>query len=114
MIIPVGIQATKTGIQLSFTDKLDERSVEDVSHYTVKTWDLLRSRKYGSKHYNEKTLQVTKAELDKNKKTIKLTISEIKPTWVMEIQYQIKDDRGNTREGLVQNTIHQLGPDPVQ
>jgi hypothetical protein len=114
MVIPVGIQATKTGIQLSFTDKLDERSVEDVSHYTVKTWDLLRSRKYGSKHYNEKTLQVTEAKLDKDKKTIKLTIPEIKPTWVMEIQYQIKDDRGITREGLVQNTIHQVGPDPVQ
>ena len=114
MVIPVGIQATKTGMQLRFTDKLDERSVEDVSHYTVKTWDLLRSRKYGSKHYNEKALQVTKAELDKDKKTINLTIPEIKPTWVMEIQYQIKDDRGNTREGLVQNTIHQLGPDPVK
>jgi hypothetical protein len=114
MVIPVGIQATKTGIKLSFTDKLDEKSVEDVSHYIVKTWDLLRSRKYGSKHYNEKTLQVTKAELDKDKKTIKLTIPEVKPTWVMEIQYQIKDDRGNAREGLVQNTIHQLGTDPVQ
>ncbi|PSL01687.1 DUF6797 domain-containing protein [Cecembia rubra] len=114
IVIPVDIHATKTGMHLSFTDKLDERSVEDVSHYTVKTWDLLRSRKYGSKHYNEKTLQVTKAELDKDKKTIKLTIPDIKPTWVMEIQYQIKDDRGNTREGLVQNTIHQLGPDPVQ
>ncbi|WP_373496799.1 DUF6797 domain-containing protein, partial [Aquiflexum sp.] len=109
MVIPVGIQATKNGMKLSFTDNLDANSVQDTSHYSVKTWDLLRSRKYGSKHYNEQILIVTKAELDKDKKSIKLTIPDIKPTWGMEIQYQIKDGRGNTVEGLVQNTIHQLG-----
>jgi hypothetical protein len=75
----------------------------------VKTWDLLRSRKYGSKHYNEQTLSVTKAELGKDKKSIKLTIPQIKPTWGMEIQYRVKDDDGKELEGLIQNTIHQLG-----
>jgi hypothetical protein len=109
MVIPIGIKATKEGIELSFTDRLDAGSVAQVSNYTVKTWDLLRSRKYGSQHYNEKTLEVKKADMDKDKKTIKLTIPDIKPTWGMEIQYQIKDDRGNSREGVVQNTIHQLG-----
>lgn len=109
MVIPVGIQAIKNGMKLSFTDNLDAASVQDPSHYTVKTWDLLRSRKYGSKHYNEQTLVVTKVELDKDKKTIKLTIPDIKPTWGMEIQYQIKDGKGNNVDGLVQNTIHQLG-----
>ncbi|MFL0685637.1 MAG: DUF6797 domain-containing protein [Algoriphagus aquaeductus] len=109
MVIPVGIEATKTGIALTFTDRLDEASVQDTSHFTIKTWDLVRSRKYGSKHHNEQILQVTKAELSPDKKTIKLTIPNIKPTWVMEIQYHIKDDQGVLREGLVQNTIHQLG-----
>jgi len=83
--------------------------VADVAHYTIKTWDLLRSRKYGSKHYNEQTLAVTNATLGKDKKSIKLTIPNIKPTWVMEIQYQLKDERGKSLEGLVQNTVHQLG-----
>jgi hypothetical protein len=111
MVIPVGIQATKTGMKLTFTDKLDAASIRDTSHYTVKTWDLLRSRKYGSKHYNEQTLVVSKVELEKDGKTLKLTIPNIKPTWGMEIQYRIKDGRGNPIEGLVQNTIHQLGED---
>ncbi len=111
MVIPVGIQATKTGMRLTFTDKLDAASIQDTSHYTVKTWDLLRSRKYGSKHYNEQTLVVSKVELEKDGKTLKLTIPNIKPTWGMEIQYRIKDGRGNPVEGLVQNTIHQLGED---
>jgi hypothetical protein len=52
---------------------------------------------------------VTKAALGKDKKSILLTIPQIKPTWGMEIQYQVKDDNGKDVNGLVQNTIHQLG-----
>jgi hypothetical protein len=109
MVIPVGIEATKTGMKLTFTEKLDLKTVQDTSRYIVRIWDLIRSRKYGSKHHNEQRLQVAKAELDASGKTISLTIPSIKPTWVMEISYKIKDSRGNNREGLVQNTIHQLG-----
>ncbi|TXE12381.1 DUF6797 domain-containing protein [Algoriphagus aquimarinus] len=109
MVIPIEIKATTAGIELSFTAELDPSSVNQITNYTVETWDLLRSRNYGSKHYNEKTLSVTKAELGKDKKTILLTIPDIKPTWVMEIQYQVKDKNGKSIEGSIQNTIHQLG-----
>lgn len=112
MQIPIGLKATTQGIALNFTDELDAGIAAQISNYTVKTWDLLRSRKYGSQHYNEQILEVTKAVLGKDKKSILLTIPQIKPTWVMEIQYQIKDDRGKIIEGLVQNTIHQLGENP--
>jgi hypothetical protein len=109
MVIPVGIKATAQGMELSFTDELDPGSVADTAGYTIKTWDLLRSRKYGSKHYNEQKLAVTKAVLGKDKKSILLTIPQIKPTWGMEIQYRIKDDNGKEIDGLIQNTIHLLG-----
>lgn len=109
MVIPVGIKATNQGIELNFTEELDAKSVADTAHYTVKTWDLLRSRKYGSKHLNEQTLTVIKATLGKDKKSILLDIPQIKPTWGMEIQYRVKDDIGKDVVGLVQNTIHQLG-----
>ncbi|MFT7436074.1 MAG: cytochrome c5 [Psychromonas sp.] len=108
VVIPIAIKASTKGIDLSFTDELDEGTVSQISSYRVKTWDLLRSRKYGSKHYNEKIIKVTKAKLGKDRKTIHLTIPEIKPTWVMEIQYQINDENGNNMEGSIQNTIHKL------
>ena len=109
MVIPVGIKATKQGIELTFTDELDPKSVADTANYTVKIWDLLRSRKYGSKHLNEQTLTVTQAKLGQDKKSILVTIPAIKPTWGMEIQYRMKDKSGNEIEGSIQNTIHQLG-----
>ena len=112
MHIPIGLKATTQGIALNFTDELDAGSAAQISNYTVKIWDLLRSRKYGSQHYNEQILEVTKAVLGKDKKSIQLTIPDIKPTWGMEIQYQVKDDSGKIIEGLVQNTIHQLGENP--
>ncbi|WP_163379035.1 DUF6797 domain-containing protein [Cyclobacterium sp. SYSU L10401] len=107
--LPVDIQAQKDGVLLTFTEKLDEGSVKELSNYSVATWDLLRSRKYGSKHYNEKELEVTSAELGTDGKSIKLKIPNIEPTWVMEINYQLESDQGEVIEGLVQNTIHRLG-----
>ncbi|MEX0883956.1 MAG: hypothetical protein WDZ72_10825, partial [Cyclobacteriaceae bacterium] len=88
---------------------LDESSVRDLANYSVATWDLLRSRKYGSKHYNEQELIVTAAELGADGKSVKLKMPDIEPTWVMEINYKLKSEKGEAVEGLVQNTIHQLG-----
>ena len=109
MTIPIGIEANKKGVKLVFTDRLDEGSIAELANFQVRTWDLLRSRKYGSKHHNEKTLEVSSAVLGKDKKSVQLNIPNIEPTWVMEIKYQLKDDKGKNIEGLVQNTIHQLG-----
>ncbi|NHE58176.1 DUF6797 domain-containing protein [Cyclobacterium plantarum] len=107
--IPVGIQAQQDGILLTFSEKMDESSVRELANYSVATWDLLRSRKYGSKHYNEKKLTITAAELGADGKSVKLKMPDIEPTWVMEINYQLKSEKGDEVEGLVQNTIHQLG-----
>ena len=101
-------------MQITFAKKLDPVSVKDIANYRIQTWDLLRSRKYGSDHYNAKELKVSKAELSKDRKTLNLYISEIKPTWVMEIGYQLKDIDGEKVEGLIQNTIYDLGPDPIK
>jgi hypothetical protein len=112
MHIPIGLQIRKDGIELTFTDKLEGNSVADINNYTIKTWDLIRSRKYGSKHYNEQILEVTNAVLSKDKKSIILTIPNIKPTWVMEIDFHLKSEKGEKVDGLIQNTIHQLGENP--
>jgi hypothetical protein len=107
--LPTGIQAQKDGVLLTFTDNLDESSVQELSNFSVATWDLLRSRKYGSKHYNEKELTISAAELGVDRKSVKLKIPGLKPTWVMEIKYRLEGESGDTVEGLIQNTIHNLG-----
>jgi hypothetical protein len=108
MNVPIGINATNKGITLTFTGKLAKSSVEDVGNFTVKTWDLLRSRKYGSGHHNEKQLDITRAVLRSDGKTIDLELPELQPTWVMEIEFELSDENGKSVKGIIQNTIHQL------
>ena len=108
-IIPIGLKAKKHGIEITFSNKIDSESASIVSNYKVKTWDLERSRKYGSEHYNTKSLLVEKIEVSEDGKSVMLTIPEIKPTWVMEIKYELTDLHGKKITGLIQNTIHQLG-----
>jgi hypothetical protein len=93
---------------LVFASPLNASSVSNLTHYKVKIWDLKRSRKYGSKHYNEKTILVEKATLGPDIKSVFLTIPEIKPTWGMEIKYNLMGQNGKSIDGFVQNTIHQL------
>jgi hypothetical protein len=108
LMVPVGINAHKNGITISFTENLDTKSVVNIDNYTVKTWDLLRSRKYGSKHYNTQTLSVSKAAIGNEQNTLELTIPDIQATWGMEIQYSIQNDNGEQINGAIQNTIHKL------
>jgi len=109
LMVPVGINAHKKGITLHFTQKIDRKTAEDTGNYIVKTWDLLRSRNYGSKHYNSQILKVSKASIGQDKNSLELVIPEIKPTWGMEVQYTIENEEGQEMKGAIQNTIHKLG-----
>ncbi len=108
-IIPTGLNAKKSGMKITFSNKVDATSASDVSNYKVETWDLKRSRSYGSEHHNTKTLKVEKVEVSNDGKSVMLVIPEIKPTWVMQITYEITDSSGKKVTGLIQNTIHKLG-----
>ena len=108
-IIPVGLNVKKHGIKIIFSNKVDVKSAESVANYKIETWDLERSRRYGSEHYNTKTVQVEKVEVSEDGKSVILIIPEIKPAWVMEITYELTDIHGKKATGLIQNTIHKQG-----
>ncbi|MDN5216823.1 c-type cytochrome [Fulvivirgaceae bacterium BMA12] len=109
---PVELNAIQSGIRIRFSDKLDRKSVGEVSNFAVKTWDLKRSREYGSDHYNEMPLTISSVKLAADEQTILISIPGIKPVWQMEIAYSIKDKNGKEVKGVIQNTIHNLGEDP--
>ncbi len=108
-IIPTGLNVEKHGIKITFSNKVDVKSAESPANYKIETWDLERSRSYGSKHYNTKPLKVEKAKVSEDGKTVILVIPEIKSTWVMEITYELTDIHGKKVTGLIQNTIHKVG-----
>jgi hypothetical protein len=107
LTIPIKMKVLEKSIVLDFDSKLDQTVASNVSNYEVKTWELLRSKKYGSERHNQKTLKVTKAEIDG--KTLKLSIENLEKVDVITIDYKIKNTEGKTLSGSVQGTIHELG-----
>lgn len=107
--MPIELNAQQNGIQLTFASKLAAESATTISNYEVKTWDLVRSSKYGSDRHNIKTLNISEARLTEDGKGVILQMDEIAPVDVMTISYDILDESGASIKGTVQNTIHVLG-----
>ncbi len=110
LTVPLKLGAEEDGIKLTFADKLDVTNAQNIANFEVQTWDILRSRKYGSKRYNTQVLPIRKVELSSDGKTVKLFLDGIQPVDIMTIAYTVKDAKGNELKGKVQNTIHHLRP----
>jgi glucose/arabinose dehydrogenase len=106
--IPITLNATTKGLRIVYTDPLDRTTAEDPSSYLIKSWDIHRTRGYGSSHQNEKVLEISSAQLDADGKTIFLTIPDIKPTWCMSIDMKLKSSSGREFKRSIHNTIHNL------
>ncbi|NOX99498.1 MAG: hypothetical protein GXP30_07190 [Verrucomicrobia bacterium] len=105
--LPLELKAKKGAMVIEFSDALDP-STAKASNFAVKVWDLKRSAKYGSDHYNERVIKVAAVELGKDRKTITLAIPDLPETWGMEIKCQLKGANGQQVERVIQNTIHDL------
>ena len=107
-------QAEKSGLTLSFAQKLDPDQARDIKNYEIETWNLIRSKRYGSDRYDRKKLAISKARLSDEGTTVQLFVPDIQPVDVMSIYFKITDQEGNPLEGKIQNTIHNLaGEDPL-
>jgi Cytochrome C oxidase, cbb3-type, subunit III len=107
LTIPVKMKVYEKDIVLDFDTKLDQIVASNVTNYEVKTWQLLRSKKYGSERHNQKILKVSKAQIDG--KTLKLSIENLEKVDVITIDYKIKNTEGKILSGSIQGTIHELG-----
>lgn len=113
LYLPIGLKAVTSGLEIEFSTPLDPRVASDSANYTIRTWDLKRSRRYGSDRYNTKRLRIEQISLSNNGKVLHLQLPDIEPTWVMEINYALKGKDGKEFKGAIQNTIYAL-EEPLQ
>ncbi len=106
--LPLGLVAKKKHVEIRFTDSLDENTACDSKNFVITTWDLKRTKNYGSKHFNERTLSVASAKLLADGKTVRIELPELEPTWGMEIKYSLRSESGVKFIGKIHNTIHRL------
>ena len=104
--LPIEIHAVHQGIEITFSEPLDRAAAENPNNYSIKTWDLLRTKNYGSPHLNEAMRSVASATLLNDQRTIRLTIPELKPTRGMEITCNLMDKKGSKFSRVIHNTIY--------
>ncbi len=106
--LPTTLEAAKGTLRMKFSQKLDPESVSSPANFNLKTWNIKRTGGYGSRHYDEKKLQVEKVKLLADGLTVELTVPDIKPTWCMEVRYELETAAGNPVSSRINNTIHNL------
>jgi putative heme-binding domain-containing protein len=106
--VPISLNAMRNGVAITFSGPLDRSAATDPSNYSVKTWSLKRTVKYGSDHYDEKSSRITGVTLSEDRGTVTLQLEGLKPVWCMEIKYSIRAVDGTAVNGQIDNTIHRL------
>ena len=106
--LPVGYHVTKDGLAITFSDPLHTDAVADPHNFGLKVWDLVRSERYGSPHVNERPLQVAAAKLSADRRTITLTIPDLRPTRGLELWYSVPAADGRIVDGLLHGSVYHL------
>ncbi len=80
LVLPKELHTEPQTLRLVMTESLDSESVQELRNVTIKAWDLRRSEDYGSPHLNEHPVEVTRASLSSDGRTVELHIPNLQPT----------------------------------
>ena len=103
---PVGLNATKEGIKITFSDPLG--SEQDFSKLQVIKWHINRSSRYGSNHEGEGPMKVESVKVLSDNKSIFIKIQDMKLTRGMEISGTVKSASGKEFPIQISNTVNIL------
>jgi hypothetical protein len=107
-LLPIGYHVERDGLSLTFSDCLKRESVDDPGNFGLKVWDLLRSEEYGSPHLNERALRITSAKLSADRRTVTLTIPQLRPTRGLELWYSILGADNSDVNGTIHGSVHHV------
>ena len=132
--MPIGLHATKRGLQIDFTCELDPATATDVGNWTLEQWNYIWSSAYGSPEVStisaaetpgeagkDGRAEFTKAQMSKSqrdpvevksarlsadKRSVFLEIPAINPVMQMSIGFNVRSADGAELKQEIVNTIH--------
>jgi hypothetical protein len=105
--VPTAVHAATGMLAVTFSDTIDPSSVTPDA-FSFKTWSLRRSADYGSKHYDEQSLDIRGVRISGDARTIKLEIPTLAPTQCYELKLKLAAAQGASIERSLHGTIHRL------
>jgi hypothetical protein len=114
---PVDVKVTKAGIAITFGSPLDAELANDVGSWSVLTWNYRWHAEYGSKFYSVKdpnkqgvdTLEVKKATLQPDGKTVVLEVPDLKPAMQVRVTCNLETKDGQTIRTDLYGTLYGVG-----
>jgi len=112
--MPSGLRVDKAGLHLTFTQPLDAASAADPENYAIRRWNYRRTSAYGSPTFKvsdpnargNEEVNVTAAKLSADKRTVTLTIEDLRPCHQQHIRFNITAADGTKINSEVMHTIH--------
>lgn len=116
--MPSALRVHENGLRLAFTCPLDKASAADVENWTVLVWNYRWTSAYGSRHWSVEDptqqgydeLEVRKATLLPDGRTVFLEIEEVGPVMQMQVAFRIRAADGTPLKADVHNTVHETSP----
>ena len=105
--VPLAIHAAQGALNVTLSEPIDRASVQPEA-FALKVWSLKRTANYGSKHYDEHSLDIKAARVSPDGRTVMLDIPTLEPTQCFELKVRLRSFDGATIERSLHGTIHQL------
>jgi hypothetical protein len=114
--VPVEMHVRKEGVAITFAEKLDRATAEDVGRYGVQRWNYRWTENYGSKQWRvsdpskegQDEVNVVGAKLLEDGKTVVLKIEDLKPVMQMRIDVDVKGEDGGNVKRTIYSTINKV------
>ncbi|MEO6036668.1 MAG: heme-binding protein, partial [Verrucomicrobiota bacterium] len=114
--MPCDLHVVPSGVELSFTSPLEEKSAIDPENYGIEQWIYKWTSNYGSPEFSVKnpdekvhdTVELKSVKLSSDRKTVLLEIPDLKPVMQMKIKYHVTAADGTSLNQEVFNTIHRV------
>jgi len=116
LYLPTDTNVGNNEINLTFARPLDPATAEDPGSYGVEQWNYRWSKDYGSPDYSVKDpskqgrdeVAVASAKLSPDRKTVALSIPDLRPVMQMSIRVNVDAADGTTIDHTVYLTIHHV------
>jgi hypothetical protein len=117
--MPVEFHVHKNGVSITFASALDKDSATDADNWGIEEWNYKWTGNYGSPEFSVKDpkkakhdeVEVKKASLSADGKTVFLQTEELVPVNQMRIRCNLKVAGGKEVKWDIYNTINKVGPE---
>ena len=116
LTMPITCATKANGVEIQFTSPLDTASAADTGNWSAQQWDYAWTGNYGSadvsirdpKKKGKDAVEVTKATVSADKKSVLLELSDRVPAMTLRIKCNVKSADGSEVKYQIDNTVHRI------